>query len=179
VRYTVARQDACAVLDRAAPQIGKGNRRAAPIDAPLPGGDIDDFASYLARARQEAPAWLGASGAESLVRNYGTRHRKVLEIAAAQPELARCVDGTDVSLAEVTYACRHELATSLSDVIFRRTHIATGEAPSPLALEQVGGVLRSELHVTGDDLARQRTAVAGHLQRYWASRASRTQAVVA
>ena len=121
VRYTVARQDACAALDLATAQAGLTRRTGEPISTPLPGGEIDDFAAFLAQARRTSPAWLGDSGIESLVRNYGTLHRRVLDLAAAEPALARRVDGTDVSLAEVAYVCRNEMVTGLADVIFRPT----------------------------------------------------------
>ena len=87
VRYTVARQDACAALDLAAAQAGLKPRPGDPIGTPLPGGEIEDFAAFLAQARHTAPAWLGDSGMESLVRNYGTLHRQVLDLAAAEPAL--------------------------------------------------------------------------------------------
>lgn len=179
VRYTVARKDASIALDLAARH---GDFKAHAVDStnlPLPGGDIADFDALLKEARSRAPAWLGAAGAEALVRNYGTRHTRVLQLATTRPALARRVDGTDVSLAEVAYVCREEMATTLADVLFRRTDIATGEAPTPEAVEQVAQVMRDEPGRTEQDLARDRDAVAAHLRRYWGTRAKPLQPKIA
>jgi len=160
VRYTVARQDASTAIDLAASQAGLKSNDFDSTTVPLPGGDIEDFNALLAAAQRSAPDGLGKSGIESLVRNHGTRYRQVLDLAASQPALARLIDGTDVSLAEVAHVCRAEMVTSVADVIFRRTQIATGEAPSAAAIEQVAQVLRDELGATDMDLERDKAAVA-------------------
>ena len=172
VRYTVARQDASTALDLAASQAGLKFNDVDSTTVPLPGGTIDDFSALLASARGDTPHWLGQSGIESLVRNHGTGYRQILDLAASQPALARVVDGTDVSLAEVAHACRQEMVASLADVIFRRTQIGTGEAPSGVAIEQVAQVMRDELGSTDRDLERDRAVVSHHLRRYWAGRAN-------
>jgi glycerol-3-phosphate dehydrogenase len=103
------------------------------------------------------------------VRNYGTHYPRILKLAADEPALARCVAGTHVSLAEVAYVCRQELAVTLGDVLFRRTEIATSEAPQPAAIAEVERVLRDELALDERELERQREWVSSHLLRYRAS----------
>ena len=171
VRYTVARQDASTALELAASQAGLKLNDVDSTTVPLAGGAIDEFGALLASAQRGAPDWLGQSGMESLVRNHGTRYRQILDLAASQPGLARLVDGTDVSLSEVAHVCREEMVTSLADVVFRRTQIGTGEAPSGVAIEQVTQVMREELGDSVQDLERDSTVVSHHLRRYWAGRA--------
>jgi glycerol-3-phosphate dehydrogenase len=62
---------------------------------------------------------------------YGHAARRVLEIAAERSELARpIVDGEPDMLAEVALAARVEQATSVADVLLRRTRLGVLAAPS-------------------------------------------------
>lgn len=170
VRYTVARKDAALAVDLACRRAELPSRELEPALQPLPGGDFDDFNALLAEARASAPGWLGAAGTEALVRNHGTGYRQVIDLAKREPSRARVVDGTQVSQAEVAHACREELAVTLCDVLFRRTEIGTGEAPSATAINEVTGIMARE-HGWGDDrMEREMDGVTRHLQRYWGSR---------
>jgi glycerol-3-phosphate dehydrogenase len=169
VRYTVARKDANDALDLAIRRYGLQARPSNSELAPLPGGDIDDFNALLAAAKSGAPRWLPTAGVEALVRNYGTHYPRILKLAADEPALARCVAGTHASLAEVAYVCRQEMAVTLGDVLFRRTEIATSEAPQPAAVAEVERVMREELALDERELERQRGWVSSHLLRYRAS----------
>jgi glycerol-3-phosphate dehydrogenase len=170
VRYTVARKDAAIAVDLACKRAGLPVRPLDTTLQPLPGGDFDDFGALLGEAQRSGPEWLGQGGMEALVRNYGTDHRRILDLAAREPALAARVDGTQVSLAEVAYACRQEMAVTLGDVLFRRTDIATGEAPSRSAITQVCDLMQREHQWSGERRARELDWVAAHLHRYWADR---------
>jgi glycerol-3-phosphate dehydrogenase len=65
-------------------------------------------------------AWI-----EHLLRRYGTRIEDLLALIAERPELGKPLQGADDYLAaEVTYACSHEGALHLDDVLARRTRIS-------------------------------------------------------
>ncbi len=65
-------------------------------------------------------AWI-----EHLLRRYGTRIDDLLALIAERPELGEPLAGADGYLAvEVTYACSHEGALHLDDVLARRTRIS-------------------------------------------------------
>jgi glycerol-3-phosphate dehydrogenase len=65
-------------------------------------------------------AWI-----EHLLRRYGTRVDDLLALVAERPELGEPLQGADDYLAaEVTYACTHEGALHLDDVLARRTRIS-------------------------------------------------------
>jgi glycerol-3-phosphate dehydrogenase len=174
VRYTVARKDAVMAVDLACRRAGLPVRPFDSTLRPLPGGDIGDFRALLGEAHRNGPAWLGDGGIEALVRNHGTGYRKVLDLAAREPSLARLVDGTQVSVAEVAHACREELAVMAGDVLFRRTDIGTGEAPSKAAIEEVCAIMQKENRWDQDRRGRELDGVAQHLRRYWASRKEAT-----
>jgi glycerol-3-phosphate dehydrogenase len=97
----------------------------------------------------EAPAEVGEEATEQLAFRYGHAARKVLDIARAEPKLARpIVPGRPDLLAEVALAARHEQARSVADVLLRRTRLGILAAPelrSAKAARPVADALGAEL----------------------------------
>jgi glycerol-3-phosphate dehydrogenase len=97
----------------------------------------------------EPPVGLGEGATEQLAFRYGLAARKVLELARAEPKLARpIVPGRPDLLAEVTIAARHEQARSVADVLLRRTRLGILAAPelrSAKAVRPVADALGAEL----------------------------------
>jgi glycerol-3-phosphate dehydrogenase len=97
----------------------------------------------------EAPDGVGEEATEQLAFRYGHAARKVLEIARAEPKLARpIVAGRPDLLAEVALAARLEQARSVADVLLRRTRLGILSAPelrSAKAVRPVADVLGAEL----------------------------------
>ncbi|HEX6204920.1 MAG TPA: glycerol-3-phosphate dehydrogenase/oxidase [Solirubrobacterales bacterium] len=97
----------------------------------------------------EAPAGVGEEATGQLAFRYGHAARKVLEIARADPKLARpIVPGRPDLLAEVVLAARLEQARSVADVLLRRTRLAILAAPelrSAKAVRPVADALGAEL----------------------------------
>ncbi|HEU4707115.1 MAG TPA: glycerol-3-phosphate dehydrogenase/oxidase [Solirubrobacterales bacterium] len=97
----------------------------------------------------EAPEGVGGEATEQLAFRYGHAARKVLEIARAEPNLARpVVPGCPDLLAEVALAARLEQARSVADVLLRRTRLGILAAPqlrSAKAVRPVADVLGAEL----------------------------------
>lgn len=169
VRYTVARSDAAAALDLACRQLG---RRIAPCGSPtrrLPGGDIEDFPRFERELGARLASPLSAATRAALARNHGSRAARVLALAEADPALRRCVTGTPVLAAEIAYAVREEMAQSLSDVIFRRTEIATDGHPGEEALAEVESLLRRECGWSARRAVEERGATDRELARYLAA----------
>src|SRR4051794_23071331 len=92
---------------------------------------------------------VGEEALEQLAFRYGHAARRVLEIARAEPKLARpIVLGRPDLLAEVTLAARAEQARSVADVLLRRTRLGILAAPelrSAKAARPVADVLGAEL----------------------------------
>jgi glycerol-3-phosphate dehydrogenase len=97
----------------------------------------------------EAPDGVGEEERRQLAFRYGHAARKVLDIARADPKLARpIVPGRPDLLAEVALAARHEQARSVADVLLRRTRLGILAAPglrSAKAVRPVADVLAGEL----------------------------------
>jgi glycerol-3-phosphate dehydrogenase len=97
----------------------------------------------------EAPEGIGDDALEQLAFRYGHAARKVLEIARAEPKLARpIVPGRPDLLAEVALAARAEQARSVADVLLRRTRLGILAAPglrAAKAVRPVADVLGAEL----------------------------------
>lgn len=129
--------------------VGKALDRTfpCPADYRLPGAprrDVDRYLEDLAGTRSEAAPAIDASAREALVRRYGTRHDRVLELIAKRPELAenlcRCQrDGQPaqhVLAAEVVLAARDEWAISREDIT-RRTGLGLGTCKRHGCLDRV------------------------------------------
>jgi glycerol-3-phosphate dehydrogenase len=97
----------------------------------------------------QAPAGVGEEALEQLAFRYGHAARRVLEIARAEPKLARpIVAGRPDLLAEVALAARAEQARSVADVLLRRTRLGILAAPelrSAKAVRPLADVLGAEL----------------------------------
>ena len=89
---------------------------------PFPGGDMESRASVMHDARETVH---DAAVSERLALAYGSRWRNVWSYAQRDPSLTRrMVDDLPYLLAEVPHAVEREMACTLADVLFRRTHIA-------------------------------------------------------
>ncbi len=108
-----------------------------PLGMPARPGDLD------------APEGVGEEATEQLAFRYGHAARKVLEIARAEPKLARPIaPGRPDLLAEVALAARLEQARSVADVLLRRTRLGILAAPelrTAKAVRPVADALGAEL----------------------------------
>jgi glycerol-3-phosphate dehydrogenase len=97
----------------------------------------------------EAPEEVGEAALSQLAFRYGHAARRVLDIARAEPKLARpIVPGRPDLLAEVALAARDEQARSVGDVLLRRTRLGILAAPQlreEKAVRAVADVLGGEL----------------------------------
>jgi glycerol-3-phosphate dehydrogenase len=99
--------------------------------APLPGGDIPDFARFLwdASARFE---WLPPEMLLRLARAYGTRLDQIIGEAESLAGLGRHFGG-DLYEAELRYLVAHEFARTAEDALWRRSKLGLHLAPNAIA----------------------------------------------
>jgi len=87
--------------------------------APLPGGDIDSFLTFLRDLQRDYvaldPHWL-----ERLARRHGTRARALLDGATVPADLGRAFGG-GLYAREVDWLIREEWAVDADDILWRRT----------------------------------------------------------
>jgi glycerol-3-phosphate dehydrogenase len=145
VRYTTARSVAARAVDRVFAKLG---RRLLPSKTgliPVYGGAIERVADLLARAIREGQPGLSDGTLRALVRNHGTAYTDVLEYLSENPDWSESLGSSTTIKAEVIHAVRKEMAQKLSDVVFRRTDLGSGNRPEPRSLQVCADLMASEL----------------------------------
>ncbi len=101
-KLTTARAFAAQVLERVAVKLGRE-----------------------AVATWARPAWDPSRAPARLARIYGRRAEQIVSMARQQPALDRPICGVGETIAaEVVYTVRHEMASTLGDILLRRTGAA-------------------------------------------------------
>ena len=93
-----------------------GHASTATRDAPFPGGDIHDFALFLAQVRARWP-WLGDERAHRMARAYGTCLAEFVTDDMGEDF------GSGLTAREVDWLVAHEWAQTAEDVLWRRTKL--------------------------------------------------------
>jgi glycerol-3-phosphate dehydrogenase len=126
-KLTTYRELAEQTVDKALRKLGREARKCRTGELPLPGGALADLDGF--RRDFLASSGLPEPVATRLVRLYGARAEDVLGLTHAEPALAEVFDSESHAIgAEVVHALRAELATTLQDVMLRRTMIALGRS---------------------------------------------------
>lgn len=143
-KYTTSRNLAEKVLQSVNQ---KFNRRSKSISArqPLVGCEIPDLARYLDETNLANPDFP-APALDYLARLYGTELKNVLEIARRDEAYRVALNPDGEILAQVCYAIRHEMARTLSDILFRRTGLGTLGHPGDTALKSILELSQKELN---------------------------------
>ncbi|MCZ7417148.1 MULTISPECIES: glycerol-3-phosphate dehydrogenase/oxidase [unclassified Streptomyces] len=123
-KYTTYRVMAKDAVDEAVRGLDHRVADCCTEDVPLAGAE-GYHARWNARARMAARAGLHVARVEHLLNRYGTLAEEILDLIAADPRLGEPLPAADDYLkAEVVYACSHEGARHLDDVLTRRTRIS-------------------------------------------------------
>jgi glycerol-3-phosphate dehydrogenase len=125
--------------------------------------------SWAGRQRLAAASGLPVAQIERLLGRYGSCTDDLLRLIRKRPGLASPVEGAGGYLAaEFVYACTHEGAVRLDDVLARRTRTAIevrdrGLAAAPHAAALMAAELGWNEARTGQEIARYRDAVVADL----------------
>jgi glycerol-3-phosphate dehydrogenase len=123
-KLTTYRVMAADVVDRAARRLGTATPPSRTDGLALLGAD-GFWRMWTNRADVARRHGLSVGVLEHLLERYGSTTVDVLDLIAAQPELARPLSGAPEYLAaEITYAARSEAALHLDDALARRTRIS-------------------------------------------------------
>jgi glycerol-3-phosphate dehydrogenase len=124
-KYTTYRVMARDLIDAAAADLaGADVPPSRTHDLPLLGA-ADWPQRWAARQQLADTSGLAVSQVEHLLNRYGSCIDDLIELMTARPDLARPLRGAGGYLrAEVVYACTHEGAVHLDDVLARRTRVA-------------------------------------------------------
>jgi len=173
-KYTTYRVMAMDAVDEVARALDFRVAPSCTHEVPLLGAE-GYRAAWNARGRTASRAGMHVARIEHLLQRYGSLTDQVLELCAADPELARPLPGADDYLAaEVVYAASHEGARHLDDVLARRTRISIetwdrGVSTAPHAARLMAAVLGWSEDQTDRE-------VRHYLARVEAERASQVQA---
>ena len=145
VKYTTARDVAEKAIDLVLQKFDR-QAKSQSADRRVWGGNIDRFDAFLSGQIEKYKHSFSQSVVRQLVLNYGSGMDDVLKLAQENSDLARPLSQhTNVLRAEVVYAVRHEMAQNLSDVVFRRTELATTGHPGGEALQSCAQLVAREL----------------------------------
>lgn len=143
-KYTTSRGLAQKVVDLVRDKTDKPMNLVITDRRYLYGCEIRDITAFIEKIRKKHPQVPGHT-LEYLGRHYGTEYGKILEIIREDKEYAEVVSPDGEILAEVVFAIRNEMARSLSDIVLRRTGIATLGSPGDAVLRKVAAVAAREL----------------------------------
>lgn len=152
IKYTTARGAAETVVGHVARKLGQPIAPSATRSAPLPGGDIPDWATFqrdLAAAHPEVPA----EALQRLLALYGTEAKNIFAIAGTQT-------GDDALLrAEMLFCIRDEMPQTLGDLVFRRAGIASAGRPESRRLRACAEAMGRERGWSDDRIRHEIEAV--------------------
>ena len=123
-KYTTYRVMAKDAVDEAVHGLDRRVAESVTEDVPLVGAE-GYHALWNARARMAARTGLHVARVEHLLNRYGTLTEEILELIESDPRLGEPLPAADDYLkAEIVYACTHESARHIDDVLTRRTRIS-------------------------------------------------------
>lgn len=176
-KYTTYRVMAADAVDEAVhgleTVLGRTVGECVTERVPLVGADGYQ-ALWNQRRTLAAQSGLAINRVEHLLERYGSLVLEVLDLVAAEPELAEPLPGAEDYLqVEAVYAVTHEGARHLDDVLTRRLRVSIetfdrGVAAAPYVARLVGGYLRW-------DAAQQERELQHYLKRVEAERESQRQ----
>ena len=167
-KYTTYRVMARDLIDAAARDLAGTIPPSRTSGVPLVGA-AGYAERWQSRERLAAASGLPAGQVERLLGRYGACIDDLLELIGRRPELGQPVDGSGGYLAaEIAYACTHEGAVRLDDVLARRTRIAIETRDRGLAAaSQAAALMAAELSWddarTSREVAQYGQAVAAEL----------------
>jgi glycerol-3-phosphate dehydrogenase len=166
IRFTMARVDAGRAVDMLLKQADRAPPPPAGDRIALPGGEIENFATFETTACRALPPGVAMASLQGLLRNHGTAYRAVLNESSRSTVLT--VPGTNTLSAEVRYAVCHEMAVHLDDVVMRRTDLAAGSHPGRAALLATAAEMGRLLSWSAERLHQEIATTEHTLQRHLA-----------
>src|SRR5580692_3616862 len=164
-KYTTYRIMARDAVDAVAHGLDGKVAPSCTDSVPLAGAD-GFIALWNSRHTMARSSGLHVARIEHLLQRYGSMVSEVLGLIAADPGLGKPLAGADDYLrAEVVYACSHEGARHLDDVLARRTHASIetwdrGLSAAEEAVSLMAGPLKWKSRQVARELENYRARVA-------------------
>lgn len=127
-KLTAYRRMAERVVETVAPLVGRTLDKSSSAEQTLPGGDLQgarDLDAYAALpAVRSALVALSPETAARLVATYGSDALDVIGAVEGPDALSSVAPEVPLSVAEIQYAIRQEMALTLVDILERRTRLS-------------------------------------------------------
>lgn len=162
-KYTTSRNLAENCLKIVAAKLGRSLGHSMTDKHHLSGCAIPDLNTFLFTIQRDNRDFAGHT-LDYLSRNYGTEHAAILKLAREDVTLAETVNADGEILAQVTYAVRHEMARTLSDIVMRRTGIGTLGHPGEEVLHKVAALAARDLNWDADKVEQEILSMANLLK---------------
>jgi glycerol-3-phosphate dehydrogenase len=146
VRYTTARGTAERATDTAFTILGRTPPACETTEIPLTGGDISNFASFVAEATRDTQDAVDSITRRRVAYSYGSRYRDVLNPMRDDPSLAVSLSkDCPVTRGEILHVVRHEMAVRLADAVLRRTEAGSAGHPGRDAMDAAARIMGAEM----------------------------------
>lgn len=146
VRYTMGRSDSAKAVDLIQQKLGQPVRQAPTDYQPVYGGNFKKFDDLVLQIEDQFNHCLDTDVNQAIAHNYGNEYGALNTLVQENTELGELIEGSTVLKAEVIHAIRNEMAIKLSDIVFRRTDLATGKHPGMNALKECAALASNELN---------------------------------
>jgi glycerol-3-phosphate dehydrogenase len=145
VKYTTARAVAEKAVDLTVAKLGVKSKKCQTHRTPVNGGQIEDFKAFLNQTQKDTADILDSETIQHFVYNYGSKYRTLVQLIKNRPDLAERIDlKSPVTKAEIVNAIDHEMASTLADVIQRRTQLGVAGLPSITTLQMCAEIMGAE-----------------------------------
>ncbi|MDH5444146.1 MAG: glycerol-3-phosphate dehydrogenase/oxidase [Gammaproteobacteria bacterium] len=160
VRYTMGRGDSAKAVDLIQKKLGNPVKRSPTDYTPVFGGDIDSFDKLVSKISEQLPE-MSSDVWSAIGHNYGTNADRIIDLAKEKPMLSKPFVNSTVLKAEVINSIKYEMAQNLSDIIFRRTDLATAGNPGEEVLTECAALAGSEFNWTTEQIEKEIAIVKG------------------
>lgn len=153
-KLTTYRSLAAETVDLVLRTLGRPPRACTTAREPLPGAASDDWPAFQDDFLRRSQ--LSAATNERLLRIYGTRATRLLELVAQEPLLTRIFDEeTGAIAAEVIFSFNDEMATTLADCLLRRTMVGLNSTMGLTAVTEAGTIAQEHFGWSRERVAQE------------------------
>lgn len=146
VKFTTARKAAEKTVDLAFKKLGYRPPRCHTATAPVHGGQIGHWTSFVEQETVRNPHNLEPAVIRHLLFNYGAAYHRPLQHLAQDDCWGKTVsEETPILRAEIRHAMQDEMAQKLSDIILRRTELGAAGPPRATDLSACAQIMAAEL----------------------------------
>lgn len=146
VKFTTARYVAEMAVNLIETKLGKQPTESRTAATPVHGGAMNCFEEFLENELQKRPSGLSEETIRHLIRTYGSEYREVLQYCDRDQNWSKLVtSNSPVIRAEILHGIREEMACTLEDLLYRRTHLGAVEYPDESCVSTCAEIMAYEI----------------------------------